>query len=168
MVPKHGLLLLADQPILIRIIVIVLIVQLSEKHLMRRLGLSCCIMGLNGFFHVLVRHLLNGGTVHFMIARSRPVVSQTFHRFVFVFEERTTKKQAVFNRELLGRLLEVKVVFDLIASLAAMHVTTVQTLPEVVTGIGSQGQGRPANLDVNSLINACLKVWYGDRFSEQL
>ena len=51
---------------------------------------------------------------------------------MLVLEEGTAEEQAVLDRELLGRFFKVQIVFDLVASLAALKIATVQTLPEAV------------------------------------
>ena len=58
---------------------------------------------------------------------------------MLVLEEGTAEEQAVLDRELLGRFFEVQIVFDLVASLAALKIATVQTLPEAVAWKGCQG-----------------------------
>ena len=55
---------------------------------------------------------------------------------MLVLEEGSAEEQAVLDRELLGRFFEVQIVFDLVASLAALQIATVQPLPEAVAGIG--------------------------------
>ena len=58
---------------------------------------------------------------------------------MLVLEEGTAEEQAVLDRKLLGRFFEVQIVFDLVTSLAALQIATIQPLPEAVAGIGCQG-----------------------------
>ena len=75
-----------------------------------------------------------------MVARGCPVVCKTLHRIMLVLEERATEEKAVLDGELLWRLFKVQVVFNLVSPFATMHVATVETLPEIVAGVGGQRQ----------------------------
>lgn len=79
LVPQHGLLLLANKSIAFRVVVIGWV----QEHLLCTLRLVRHIGTLNWLslvFNVLIRHLLHdSGVAYLVVARARPIVSQTFH-----------------------------------------------------------------------------------------